>query len=173
MSVTRGQRRFAVDANSARGGVVVSVDPIAASIRVKPEQFHATPEDFIGRVVQFRNELHRTSHTIKSARRDGSELVLQVADDLRIGRARVETIEDDSTVITKTALLLARIYPGVTLSNAKFEPISRVSEVVDGKIKLATTLARSTRPAAGDDVWLINVGPGDRFSLPTITDTSR
>jgi hypothetical protein len=58
----------------------------------------------------------------------------------------------------------------VTLGSRNFEPLARVAQVEKGKIKLATPLASDHPPAPGDDVWLINVGPGDTFELPAVID---
>ncbi|HEV2296803.1 MAG TPA: heparinase II/III family protein [Tepidisphaeraceae bacterium] len=155
-----------------RTGSVVSVDAARSQIRVKPENAQATPEDFIGRVVHFQNDLRRTAHPIVSARREGEEIILTASDDLLVGRARVEGV-DDGAVATRTALPLAPIYRGVTLAGEAFEPLARVTEVGKGKISLATPIRESDRPAAGDDVWLVNVGPGDQFELPAVGDESR
>jgi hypothetical protein len=154
---------------SARTGRVVSVDAPKSQIRVRPDQRQAKPEDFVGRVVHFQNDLRRTEHTIASARRDGDEIILTASDDLLIGRARVDQVEPDA-LTTKTALPLAPIYRGATLASAAFEPLARVRAVRDGRITLAAPLAEQNRPKAGQEVWLVNLGPGDRFELPARAD---
>jgi hypothetical protein len=164
--------RFEVGGSAGRSGTVVAVDPAHTEVRVRPEQPDVQPEDFVGRVVQFRNELHRTSHTVVAAKRDGQDIVLHTADDLLVGRARVDGSSDDA-LTTKTAMPLSAIYRGVTLGNASFEPLARVADVHDGKIKLAKPIDDTKRPAAGDDIWLINIGPGDRFELPAVIDKSQ
>lgn len=157
---------------SARTGPVVSVDAARSEIRIKPDQAEAQPEEFVGRIVHFHNDFRRTAHTISSARRQGEQIVLTASDDLLVGRARVDEMKGDA-VATSTALPLAPIYRGVTLASASFEPIARVAEVVMGKIMLATPIAQQHHPAAGDDVWLVNVGPGDAFELPAVVTQDR
>ncbi len=157
---------------SARTGPVVSVDPGKSQIRVKPDQPGAAPEEFVGRIVQFSNDVRKTSHTITSATRDGDAIVLTASDDLLVGRARVDEAHADA-LTTTTAMPLAAVYRGVTLADATFQPLARVAEVEKSNIKLAAPMAEQPRPAPGGDVWLINVGPGDRFELPAAVDVSR
>jgi hypothetical protein len=163
--------RFSVG-NPLRTGAVVDVDPQHSCIRIHPAQSDTKPEDFTGRVVHFRNDLRRTAHTMTSATRDGDDIVLTASDDLLVGRARIDAVEDDA-LATRTSLPLAPIYRGVTLGSATFKPLARVARVADGKIVLATPLGPEVRPAAGDDVWLINVGPADTFELPTMIDETK
>ena len=157
---------------SARTGPVVAVDAAKSEIRVKPDQPQARPEDFTGRVVHFRNDLRQTAHTITSAKRDGDEIVLTASDDLLIGRARVDEVQGE-TLATRTALPLAPIYRGTVLASATRQPLARVAEVRKGKIVLTASMPEDRRPAAGQDVWLINVGPGDNFELPAVADVAR
>jgi hypothetical protein len=155
----------------ARGGFVVSIDPAASQVRVKPEQPDAAPEQFIGRVVHFRNDLRKTAHTVSAAARERDQIVLTVSDDLLVGRARVNAAGADA-ITTGTALPLTAVYRGVTLANASFEPIGHVKEVQNQTITLATPIGNERRPAPGEDVWLINIGPGDRIELPAVVEVS-
>jgi hypothetical protein len=157
---------------SALSGPVTFVDPAKSQVRIKPAQPQAKPEDFIGRVVHFRNDLRRTAHTVTSATRDGDDIILTASDDLLVGRARVDAVED-AALTTKTALPLAPIYRGVTLGGPGFQPLARVAEVSKGTITLAAPIAKEQRPSPGEDVWLINVGPGDAFELPAFVDVPR
>jgi hypothetical protein len=158
--------------DSGATGAVVSVHPDQAQICIKPDRAGIKPDDFVGRVVHFSNELRRTSHTIAAAARDADEIVLTASDDLLVGRARVDQVRAD-VVTTRTAMLIAPAYRGVTLASSAFQPLARVVEVQNGSIKLETAIAERHAPAPGDDVWLINVGPGDRFELPSVADESR
>jgi hypothetical protein len=146
------------------------MDAAKSLIRVKPDQPQA--DQFIGRVVHFRNDLRRTAHTVVSATREGDAIALTTSDDLLVGRARVDEVSD-RTLTTKTALPLAPAYRGTMLVSAAFEPLARVATVSDGKITLATALSEQHRPSRGDDVWLVNVGVGDTFELPALVDVSR
>jgi hypothetical protein len=161
--------RFSVGGDGAPGGgEVVSVDPAKSQIVVKSDR----AEDFVGRVVHFRNDLRRTAHTVVSASQQGDRAVLTTADDLLVGRARVDQVGEQS-LKTNTALFLAPIYRGVTLGSASYEPLGRVREVKDGNISLTAPIHTSaTRVSAGDEVWFIDVGPSDRFELPAVVDDS-
>ena len=75
--------------------------------------------------------------------------------------------------LPRTALPLAPLYRGLTTARADFSPVARVREVADGRITLVSPILPSLRPMAGDDLWLVNVGVGDRFELPAIIDLER
>ena len=168
----RAAGRFAVArGTSAQTGSVVGVEAQRSEVRIRASA-PVEPHVFVGRVVHFENDLRRTAHPIVAARRDGDEIVLTTGDDLLVGRARIEAV-GDNVLTTKTALPLAAIYRGVTLGNADFEPVARVESVEKGKVTLAAPVSTESRPAGGDDVWLINVGPGDTFELPSVIDEAR
>lgn len=150
-------------------GSVLTTEPDKSLIRVAADQPDCAPERFIGRVVHFRNDLRQTAHTITAAARDGDAILLTVSDDLLVGRARVSGVQDQA-LITRTALPLAAIYRGVTLGSATMKPLGLVKEVNQGRIALAALLAPSSGVSVGDDVWLVNVGPGDRFVVPAMID---
>jgi oligo-alginate lyase len=156
----------------ARMGDVIATDAAKSRIRIRPESTAVTPEQFVGRIVHFQNDLRRTSHPIVSAAREGNDIVLTTADDLIVGRAHIDAVADD-VLSTQTSLMLAPIYRGVTLASPTYEPLARVAEVANGKIRLATKIDAAKRPAVGDDLWLINVGPGDRFELPGVVDEAK
>ena len=67
---------------------------------------------------------------------------------------------------------LAPIYRGTELADAEYRPLGRVSSVRRGTISVAKSLDEEHLPRPGEDVWLINVGPGDRFELPALIDQS-
>ena len=149
-----------------RTGHVVSVKPKDSRIVMSPQWPGTKPQDFVGRVVHFENDLRRTAHTIASAERAGDDIVLTPSDDLLIGRARVEK-SSESTISTKTALPLAPIYRGCAVSDENYRELGRVVEVSHGNIKLMASPQRQS-PTQGDDVWLVNVGSGDRVELPAV-----
>jgi hypothetical protein len=153
-------------------GVVVAVNPQASQVRISPEGPGTKPEDFVGRVVHFENDLRRTAHTVVAAGRAGDAIVLTTSDDLLIGRARVDAAEE-SVVRIKTSLPLAPIYRGCALFDADYTQLGRVLEVSEGSIKLVAGPAERQSPTNGQDVWLVNVGRGDRFELPAVVDAQR
>jgi hypothetical protein len=154
-----------------RAGSVVSVDPQQCRIRIRVDQADK-PEEFLGRAVQFRNELRRTTHSIVAAARDGDTIVLTPSDDVIVGRARVDEARADA-LTTKTAMPFAATYPGAMVTDSHFRPLARVTEIEKSMIKLTKPVEESDRPAAGDDVWLLDIGPGDTFDLPAGLDDSR
>jgi hypothetical protein len=77
---------------------VTAIDPAHATVRV-----HAAgdPAALVGRVVTFSNGIARTAHEIKSARREGGDMVLELRDDLLEGVLRVSAVEGDR-LLTRT-----------------------------------------------------------------------
>jgi hypothetical protein len=151
-------------------GKVVSVDPGKSQIHVQPDQSDAKSEDFVGRVIHFRNDLRQTAHPIVAAERRDEHIVLTTGDDLLVGRARVDDVRE-AELITKTAMPLAATYRGVTLADAAFVPLTLVKQVERGRIELASR--PDSPPRAGADVWLLNVGPSDTFELPALVEDVR
>jgi hypothetical protein len=84
-----------------------------------------------------------------------------LGDDVPVGRAKIDAIERQ-TLKTKTALPLAPIYVGTTLSDDQFASHLPVRGVTDGSIQLAQP---SQSIHAGDVVWLADIGPGDKVVI--------
>jgi hypothetical protein len=61
---------------------------------------------------------------------------------------------------------LAGVYRGVTLSDDGGAISALVKNVSGGKINLAKPIEKGDAVKPGDDVWLINVGPGDKLEVP-------
>jgi hypothetical protein len=170
--VSLAGRRFASPATPA--GQVVAVDPPANTLRIRLQAPapDIDPKDLIGRVVHFQNELRRTAHPIAAARRDGDELVLATGDDLLVGRARVTAV-GAAELGADTALPLAPVYRGVALSDTDHRLFHAVRAVAGDKIQLVHPLPAGHPFRPGRDVWLVNVGPGDRLDVPPVYHWSR
>jgi hypothetical protein len=84
----------AFEATSLRGNVV-SVDPQACQISIGiPAGGPAlVPENLVGRVVHFQNDIRRTAHAVAAASLKGDLLTLTTKDDLLVGRAPITAVE--------------------------------------------------------------------------------
>jgi hypothetical protein len=162
--LTAGGKAYAA---AGIGGEVVSTDARESVVRVKLDDATTIdPATLVGRVAHFRNDLRQTAHPVKAATIRDGELVLTTRDDLRVGRLRVESA-DANTVSTKTTLPLAPIYTGAVLADEGMREIGRVKNVAGGRINLTAPPAGKAIPP-GTDAWLINLGRGDRFAVPSL-----
>jgi hypothetical protein len=148
-------------------GEVTDVDAKASTVRIKmndiPEEALAKLPSLAGRTAFFTNSLHQTAHPIRSITRDGDELVIILGDDVLVGRAKIDAVTDRS-LETQTALPFAPVYAGTTLSDDQFAIHLSVQSVHDGSIELA----QPTSFKAGADVWLADIGPGDKMVIPSM-----
>src|SRR5204863_7471171 len=60
---------------------VTQVLPLRAAVEIQPQGWldrdaHIAPQSLVGRVIHFRNDHHRTAHTIAAVQWDGDDLVL-------------------------------------------------------------------------------------------------
>jgi hypothetical protein len=152
-------------------GHVTSIDPQKNQVRVAvDEKAHFETGDLAGRVVYFRNDLHRTAHPVIDAKRDGSELVLTTRDDLIVGRANITKI-DGQSLTTNTALPLA-IYRGTTLASDSYQSLAIVANLspVNGlNPRSINTVGPVASIKPGEKVWMLDIGQNDRVELPFIT----
>jgi hypothetical protein len=153
---------------------VVSVYALTSSvgIRFEPDQA-ADMQSLVGRVVHFRNDRRRTAHTVVAAEGGENEIVLKLADDVIVGLAKVDAVEQGA-ITTSTALPLAPTYRGTTLSDEMLRFQHAVRNVAGGKITLDSPLPADHPLKAGQKVWLLDVGIGDVVDVPYIKiSTSR
>lgn len=158
----------AFHAPPAAVGVVSAVDPKAGVVRVRldaPLSARAAKE-MEGRVVHFRHRPRQVAHPVASARLDGDNLVLTVADDLLIGCIPVADFAPDR-LRTKTPMPFAPTYAGAWVADAGLTTYRRIKGVSDGEISLAQPMPMD-RIRAGDDAWVVSVGPGDRLDVPQL-----
>ncbi len=148
-------------------GTITAVDANLSQLRVRPAAGTVIPDlaTLPGRVLHLSNALRETVQTITAAHRDGDELVLTLKDDLRVGLIRVATASGAS-LTTNTAMHLAAIYRGTTLTNRADEPLATVTEAKPGLITF--TAAPRTPITAGEDVWLVDAAIGETVRLPAL-----
>jgi hypothetical protein len=151
-------------------GDVIDVDAKASQVHIKlndtSEEALAKLPTLVGRTAFFSNSLHQTAHPIQSITRDGDELTITLGDDVLVGRAKIDAVGDQS-LTTQTALPLAPIYAGTTLSDEPFSTHLSVQNIQNGSIKLAQP-SKSITP--GDNVWLADIGPGDKIVIPAMAE---
>jgi len=146
---------------SAASGIVTHVDVRNRRILIELEnKTIKNPE--AGVIVHFTNALRETEHPIQSATVQGNVLTLETEDDLLVGKAHTVRNSADA-LVTDTNLPFAPLYKGATVLNDRFEPIGKLSTVSDNALKPAEKL--SVVPADGADVWISNVGVGDRVRI--------
>jgi hypothetical protein len=160
-SLSVGARSFLTQAGLT--GPVTAIDPAHATVRV-----HAAgdPAALVGRVVTFSNGIARTAHEIKSARREGDDLVLELRDDLLEGILRVSAVEGDR-LLTRTRLPFAASYVGATLLDDHYVSLGRVRSADQDHLVLAAAPAGAAG-LVGRDAWVSSVGPGDILTLPSM-----
>jgi hypothetical protein len=156
-------------------GRVVDVLPLRSAVAVTLDSRPGFDErSLIGRVVHFVNDRHRTAHTIRTVERDGDRVILSLADDLLVGVAKLDAVDDAHTLSTSTALPLAAAYRGTTLSDDLFRTALPVKSVAGGKIALAGDgVAPGSGIKPGDTVWFLDAGPGDRVEIPFVLTDER
>lgn len=142
-------------------GIVTSVDAKSrrVSVALEGSKFGRIEA---GRIAHFTNALRKTEHPIKSASINGNVLILETDDDLLVGKVHTVRNSADS-LVTDTNLPFAPLYGGATLLNAKFEPLGILKSVSDNALK--PTGKWSSIPADGADVWIANIGVGDRVQI--------
>ncbi|MDB6126490.1 MAG: bacterial Ig-like protein, partial [Verrucomicrobia bacterium] len=144
-------------------GAVSSIDPAHASVRVRTP---GSADGLAGRVVSFGNGLARTAYEIKSARRDGEDLVLELRDDLLEGVLRVSAVKD-RRIDTRTRLPFAASYVGAAVLDADFHVIGRVRAADQDHLELADAPVAGAG-LVGHDLWVASVAPGDTLNVPSV-----
>ncbi|MDB6094358.1 MAG: hypothetical protein JWM32_1920 [Verrucomicrobia bacterium] len=143
-----------VDAKTGKLTIRLGANSIAPDLAALP-----------GRVLHLSNSLRDTVQTIKAVERVGTELVITVKDDLRVGLVHVSSVEG-IVITTKTAMHLAPIYRGVTLCDKGDQPLGTVTEAKAGLLMLAAPA--TSEITRGEDVWLIDAAVGETVRLPAI-----
>jgi hypothetical protein len=146
-------------------GEVVSIDREKSIVRVRLRT-DVDPNTLNGRVAFFQNGLHRTAYPITAVAENSGLVELTTRDDLVVGRIKVDAIEA-LAVSTVTALPLGPIYRGTFLCADGGSAYHPVRSAGAGKIVLTGPLAPDQLLAPGKDAWLTDVGPGDKFDMPS------
>lgn len=153
----------------ATSGIVTNVDVKNRRISVALEG--GTAENIeAGMIAHFTNGLRKTEHPIKSATIAGNILTLETEDDLLVGKVHTVRNSADS-LVTDTNLPFAPLYAGATILDDRFEPIGTLRAVSDNALKPEGKLG--SIPADGADVWISNIGVGDRVRIKARFDWER
>ena len=147
-------------------GKVTGTTPDRAIVQIDQLDGNPDASKLSGRIVFFDSDHRRTAHPVASTKSD-DHLSLTLADDLLIGRARINAVEDQA-LATTTAMPFAPLYVGATISTLDHQHPQRVKTLEGGKIILAKPLAEKDSYKAGQDVWFNDVGPGDDFECPAL-----
>lgn len=142
-------------------GIVTQVDAKNRRLSIKLEG-SSFEKPAPGVVVHFTNALRKTEHPVRSAQLAGNVLTLETADDILVGKVHTVRNAADS-LVTDTNLPFAPLYIGATALNDRFEPLGLLRSVTDQALKPAGKWA--AMPADGADVWLSNIGVGDRVRI--------
>jgi hypothetical protein len=151
-------------------GTVAEVLPLRCGViaKLSPPPLHSfEPRTLVGQVLHFKNGNYRTAHTIASAQSEGDDVVITFTDDILVGTAKIDAIEQQA-LITSTAMPLAPTYRGTTLCDELFRLSVPVKSVENGRIELASPLPSNHNLKPGDKIWLSNVGVGDTIDIPLI-----
>jgi len=115
-----------------------------------------------GRIAHFTNALRETGHPIQSAAIAGNVLTLETADDLLVGKVHTVRNSADS-LVTDSNLPFAPLYAGATMLNDRFEPIGILQTASGNALKPEGKPGHV--PADGTDIWISNIGVGDRVRI--------
>jgi oligo-alginate lyase len=172
------ERIFAADGNAltvagkkheiapAPAGTVIGVEPARGRVQVRVER--GKPSHNL--LARFANDRGRhAAHPVTVVQNSsGGEWTLDLGDDLRIGRAHVTKREDDGRrLVNDLSFPLAPTYTGCALTGPDFAAIYPVARVEASIIHLVDPLPADALPANGD-AYLISVGSGDRFEMPSV-----
>jgi oligo-alginate lyase len=118
------------------------------------------PESIDGKAAHFSSSVRTTVHPLAEMKITGrNTLVLKPQDDILVGKVRVKDIQDQQ-FLTDTNLPFAPLYKGTTILNKEFKSIGTVNHVPEKGLTLAAKPI--IQPVPGEDVWLSNLGVGDK-----------
>ncbi len=152
-------------------GVVAGINPKAGTAMV---QFNGSPgllaASISGKIAHFVSPYRSTVHPLASAKIDGNRVEIKMQDDLLVGKIRVDKVGERS-LTTDTNLPFAPLYKGTTMLDNQFKTIGIVEEI--SKSDLMLTDKPSVLPKKGEDVWLSNIGVGDKVLIKAIFSWSK
>jgi hypothetical protein len=144
-------------------GVVTEIDPKAGTAVV---QFNGKPglqaESMSGKIAHFVSPYRSTVHPLASAKLIGNKVELKMHDDLLVGKIRVDKVGERS-LTTDTNLPFAPLYKGTSMLDNHFKTIGILNEIRKKELILAEKPA--VLPKEGDDVWLSDIGVGDKVLI--------
>ncbi len=150
-------------------GLVESVDYEKGEILVAVDDGIVAEEPETAGVAYFSNGLRTTAHPVSRIRRDYNGLVITVKDDLVVGKISVK-IQNGPAITSLNSLPLHAHYKGAYLLDNDYRSIGLVGEARDKEVKLHKPDGVSLSP--GSEVWIGNVGVGDRIELKAVFSKS-
>lgn len=148
-------------------GTVSAIDAKDGTVRVKLAG--APNKDAVsalaGRVAHF-SSAHASVNSIKTARLEGDELVLQLQDDVLVGLVRPAELQADRFV-TASSMLFAKTYAGAGLRAPGGEFLGRVKAAGDNWIA-PVDVETLSKLKTSEDVWLTQFSPGDLFEVQPV-----
>ena len=176
--------KFALQAVPCPQGKVVSVDFARNELTLDAALPETQP--FLDRVITFGNDLARCSYTIKSARVEGGKTIIGFGDILPIVRMdAVKALDEAASVVEAVGPLsgYGKIQndqqQGRWLYNEDKSQGLLIESVSGTKLKLRTEGKKLTdiyQDANGDgrnQLWIMDMGPGDTFRIPSATFVTR
>ncbi|MBS0663773.1 MAG: heparinase II/III family protein [Verrucomicrobia bacterium] len=149
-------------------GPVTGVDLQHSTLRIRTS---VPAEGLAGRIVGFANPQARTAHTIKSAHRDGDDLVVETQDDLIAGFLHLTGVQG-TRLDTRMRLPFAASYVGATVLDSRYGLIGRVAAADQDHLDLAAPPAAGAG-LVGQDAWISSVGAGDVAEVPAVFSWQR
>ena len=90
-------------------------------------------------------------------------------DDLLVGHLNVAAVTPTG-LTTATGLAFAPVYAGTYLADAALNNVQAIQGVEKGVVNFITPNAQRALFEAGQDVWVLDVGPGDRVEIPLVNE---
>lgn len=149
-------------------GTVLKVDPESNRVYVATDRTDVDLNGLVGKVVHFENTIRRTAHPVASVARTTDGFALTVGDDLRVGRLRVAAIREDAFT-TATGMAFAPAYDGIYATDPEFSAFVPLREVAGGEARFLTPRPDPAPFEVGKDAWIVDVGPGDRVEVVSVT----
>jgi hypothetical protein len=146
---------------SALKGVIEEIDVENRRLIVAVERGNVPQSESL--VAHFANSIRETTHPIQVVSQGKKKLVLETKDDLLVGKLRIDKINPDGNLETRTSLSFQRQYDGVTLMNEDFAEVATVKSVSNGAIQLHNKSKKDVK--VKDVLWLSNVGIGEQVHI--------
>ncbi len=176
--------KFALQAAPCPQGKVLNVDVARNEVTLDAALLETQP--FLDRVITFGNDLARCSYTIKSARVADGKTIVGFGDLLPIVRMdAVKALDEAAGTVEAVGPLsgYGKIQndqqQGRWLYNEDKSQALLIESVSGTRLKLRTggkKLADLYKDADGDgrnQLWIVDMGPGDSFRLPCATFVTR
>ncbi len=150
------------------GGKVISLKPETGLAIIQGDFSEVNLDALTGRTAFFTNSLRRTAHTIASAQKSKEGLVLTLEDDIKIGHIMLYH-NDKKEMVTGTGMAFAPVYDGRYISDNTFKHIAPIKGIHGGEIKLLDHEKHQSLFSPNQDIWVLDIGPGDTLDISGIT----